>query len=356
MRFLLKHTPLVHQASRGSLDACKKVERTPCFESLKKQNTNLTKAWGQQCSPNCGCAIRFEVNMSPDHGHQIMDATYHAVQVVSSLSLKESPKSDLQSRNEIGKRIRQPITTNRTAASRPILKTCTCTTLHKLASEIVSRLPTLTLAQAQNQLEFSGVRSPNSFRYTVLRDILSSIPSHTKDVKNPKWIQRYTPCYDLVEEAIIACLKGYMPKPRRTMDYSMYTGISRGTHTSSHEYEYAFMAEPDSISSQNWVSHLKHAEEMESYSFTRNDHDLDPLRYVRAAKRRFALSFPTDEEGSVDTIPAFHLYPQRDSVYHGQEEDVVSLSNKAIESKEPTPKDWVSYVDEMNESFDRKAL
>lgn len=247
------------------------------------------KAWGQQCSPNCGCTVRFETEL--DGKKQISSASYSAKMFITT-----------KQKTEHGLEYLQPVLTDQGENSkrRPIVKDCTCKTVHVLSEHIVKILPSLSLSQAQNQLEFTGVRSSDAFRDQVLK-------KHKLLNKNS---ERGKKCFDLVEEALTACLKGYMPRPRKSTVESI-SGISR---------------EESGIS------------------------DLDPLRFVQAAKKRMGLFYRHPNSNSHDSassmIPFHFINPDYDEPSSGTltqiKQDIKSLE----EENHLKDMDWVSHVDE----------
>jgi hypothetical protein len=102
------------------------------------------KTWGQQCSPNCGCVIRFEASVDSKDKNQITDVKYVAKRILTRTLVSEDTSTIHL----------QPIRTyNR---DKVLIKDCDCKTLHSLSQTIVKNLNKLTLDQAQNQLEYEG--------------------------------------------------------------------------------------------------------------------------------------------------------------------------------------------------------
>lgn len=144
--------------------------------------TGDTQTWGQQCSPNCGCVVRFESKVDPATGI-IVDATYHAKSVVV-----------VSKNNRL-----EPLYTMRT--NKPMLKECKCKSVHTLAKEITTFVHNKNIDRIRNLTEFTFTRSSPAFRHTVLvENGLSRNDTH---------------CFDLIEEAFTAMLKGFIPSPRR---------------------------------------------------------------------------------------------------------------------------------------------
>lgn len=82
-----------------------------------------------------------------------------------------------------------------------MFRSCKCKTLHKLASKVTEYLPNQSAVAIANNMEFTGVRSSPAFRHTVLeKQGLNSADTH---------------CFDLIEEALTAMVKGHMLRPRK---------------------------------------------------------------------------------------------------------------------------------------------
>ncbi len=128
-------------------------------------------AWGQQCSPTCGCVVRFEQN-------QDGSLDYTAKKVVTS-----------------GQKV---VLTNK---GRPMLTDCNCTSLHRLSNALVDHYQTRDVSCRRSDLEFQSIRSSKAFRRTVLQSQgLPLTDGH---------------CFDVVEEAWTAFIKGHIPGARR---------------------------------------------------------------------------------------------------------------------------------------------
>jgi len=179
-RFLpLKLTAKRMKAGAGSVRVSKNT-RNAENETLNA-NHNLTKSWGQQCSPNCGCVLRFETNI--DERQQITDCNYVAKSVVTSFN---------------GDRLIPMLSTR---MGRPMLQECKCKTLHKLANSVTSYLSNKRWDHVQGMNEFTFTRSSAAFRHAVLAEHdLSRSDTH---------------CFDVVEEAFSGMIKGIIPKKRR---------------------------------------------------------------------------------------------------------------------------------------------
>uniref|UniRef100_A0A7S2S8B1 Uncharacterized protein n=1 Tax=Eucampia antarctica TaxID=49252 RepID=A0A7S2S8B1_9STRA len=302
MRFLLYKLPI--QTTR-------KVGVQLSVATQKKIDTPSTKMtlWGQQCSSTCGCVVRFDVNV--DNQNRISDISFSSKTVVTTHVKNRNSEASLQ-----------PVMTSR--HNQPLLKTCKCSTLNKFAEQAVIALKQkspLHLARAQNMLECVGIRSSKAMRSVALH--------------NFNFNPRDTHCYDVVEEALTACLKGHMPLPR----YRQTVNLGQPREH-------------------------KNAEEREA-----NDNRIvNPLRIVQAAKRAgiFFPSISSTKYSSSSMMPASHLQ-NKHNVYsrsttlkkicedfaHTEREnhsDTVFLNSSDYDTL-----DWETYVDERNqcESLDQ---
>lgn len=332
MRFLL------NKASAAASKSGKRLPSQPIVNGVINTNPffsdNTTsnrgeketvQAWGQQCSPNCGCALRFKADIDPENKNRIIIATYHAKTIITTVSKSVS-----------GRTILQPLLTQSGGTGgkgRPMLKECSCNTLHVLAKSITEELPKLTLSQAQNQLQFSGVRSSTAFRYSVLKKY-NLLSKEDKMINNKIHHGQEGKCFDLVEEALVACLKGYTPRPRP----------SNNQRNDTNQYHKSLPRETE--------------EQGQSYRSISHSSDVNPLRFVQAAKKRAENVSYSNAELSrynhhenfsqMSSMPPFHftneIHSTRDklmenySIYH-------PLHNTNGGSSIPIP-DWVSYVDE----------
>ena len=117
MRFLL--TPARRSVTRI---ARTKGEKRPRSESLLPDHANPVSinnkddkvlkmnSWGQQCSPSCGCVLRFESNVDPSK-NTVVGSSYSAKAVVATKSKDGYLKPVLTTRNS-KPRTTIPITTS----------------------------------------------------------------------------------------------------------------------------------------------------------------------------------------------------------------------------------------------------
>lgn len=415
MRFLLnaprsRSTTSIHQNAKNKIKLASSSESNP---NPNRTNTNAktraeVRAWGQQCSPNCGCTIRFEAILDSTNNHRIVSASYDAKTILTQVQNVElsngqmtsflKPVRTMSNRRTMASR-------SSTLNSRPMVKECKCPTLHGLAKTITEALPNYSLSQAQNQMEYVGIRSSPAFRYSALKHlnlILHDQHHHSSSSKkfsfqnsNKQLLQSHISpnaneeqpaskskpihinhipegrCYDLVEEALMACLHGYIPKPRPSSSSFYQYPYSHGHgHVHGHGHGQG-----------NVVHRVNYRDDNgnENNDQERNGY-LDPLRFVTAAKRRakegffhsfhpsssssqgnhhhHTSSLPSSSSSSSSSMPPFHLManPSSDD---GQEHidtltqikmEIQSMNDKDDERNRRDEyaawNDWVSYVDE----------
>ena len=195
MRFLLKYDAyrsIANKSMKMGMKTRKSTKgtltETKSSYDADKDNIfrgdNLTKSWGQQCSPSCGCVLRFETRT--DKGQRIVNCSYVAKSVVTKID------------KENGGRL-APVYSSR--KNRPMLQECKCQSLHALAKHITSYLPNKEWNQVQGMNDFTSVRSSIAFRHAVLSE--HGLP------------RTDTHCFDIVEEAFTGLLNGHIPSERR---------------------------------------------------------------------------------------------------------------------------------------------
>jgi hypothetical protein len=366
MRFLL-HPPktTVNQLLKSKKTVPLRTKPSPSSgESSIGSNTNdIGRTFGQQCSPNCGCAVRFEATYDLKGDNRILSMSYEAKTLLSTISHSHSDEKSNNSKPTL-----KPVYTSN---GKPMLKECKCQTVHSLATTITESMSSMKLSQAQNQLEFLGVRSSPAFRYTVLKnhnllnkeDEAGAMIMSMKGTQNQQQVKSSVEekifnvkeghCFDLVEDALVACLNGYMPKPRRT------------NKITSGEYERREkdlpIKSPNRFLERNMhITGDDNDSDEKEYKYSTN---LDPHRFVNAAKRRTAGLFykPKSSMSSNSTgattstsssLPPFHLM----NGSTGEDEisnDTLSQLKMEIKSLQQQDNiddqhDWLSHVDERN--------
>lgn len=171
-----------------------------CIGSSNFEKNDTTRLWGQQCSPNCGCVVRFEAvvddSSSYNNGQSILSAVYRAKQIVTVPQRRHQ-----QQRSDSSSPV-PPLQAVLTSKGRPMMKECKCQTVHQLSEAVCDFMKGKNLQTFKStQLEFASNRSSVSFQKAVLQE--QQLPANT------------THCFDVVEEALTAMCKGYLPKPRR---------------------------------------------------------------------------------------------------------------------------------------------
>ena len=167
------------------------------------------KAFGQQCSSQCGCILRFEASL--DNKGQVVAATYHAKQLICMSVPTKNNQQQPQSNIRTPHSLRPVLTMSRDP--KPLFTECTCPSMHRLAKQVVAHLPVQ--RNLRNQVEFSGVRSSLAFSHAVLERF--RLPTHK------------TRCLDLVEDALNAMIKQCLPIP----SYAQTTSASGATANST---------------------------------------------------------------------------------------------------------------------------
>lgn len=263
MRFLLNSATAA--ANRAAArDAKKLLSKNNAHKNAITEDAvnNITgKAWGQHCSPDCGCVLRFELQLSNNNlspalstTETVAAATYHAKRVMVTKAKHSSENdehrtSSSSSPSSSTTTLRPLLTSEHSSKrQRPILTSCNCTTLHELAQQVVNHLPGRTLQQLRNETELGvvGTRSSMAFRHTVLREnVLPALSEknsrswkkfgemsskeqqqqqqQSEDRNNSSGdgmqemnsTQRYGHCFDLVEDSFLSMIHERAIPPRK---------------------------------------------------------------------------------------------------------------------------------------------
>lgn len=250
----------------------KRLVDTPKNKSITAASTSTGKAWGQHCGTTCGCVLRIETKLSDEHttanaSPTIIEASYHAKRVLAA-PIKSSDRNGIYL---------QPLTTQHSSNSaQPILSSCTCPALHKLATQTVNYLPGKTLAQIRNEIveSVTSARTSVAFRHTVLREnILPTISEETSkkalgienrlakkknrtttasdgaydNIMNS--IHKYGHCYDLVEDSLLSMIHERMPVSRNYNEADFYS-ITMGSYFPLYDGKSIGMMHHDRVSRQ----------------------------------------------------------------------------------------------------------
>lgn len=192
MRFLLNNTNArrsvamkSHLNTKRPFQESTSIVRTGNSDAENDiSNDNLIRSWGQQCSPSCGCVLRFETKT--DERQRIVDCSYVAKSVVTKIDKGNGGRLT-------------PVYTTR--MSRPMFQECECESLHSLAKYVTSYLPNKRWDHVQGMNNFTFRRSSIAFRHAVLSE--HDLPRSD------------THCFDVVEEAFTGMLNGNVPSKRR---------------------------------------------------------------------------------------------------------------------------------------------
>jgi hypothetical protein len=201
-----------------------------------------------------------------------------------------------QQQQQQQQRLLQPMLTTK---GRPMMKACKCQTLHQLSETIVHHLPNQKVSQIQNILEFQSHRSSLAFRRTVLN--AQELPAQD------------THCFDVVEEALTALIKGRIPRPRRQQMGQQELDKPNKRSTPTHP------------SRRQWPRD--------------DDHDDDALQFGQLWKDyRVESSMPR-------VMSALTMFDTNHQEYSNS---VHQAGERAAGALGPLPPaDWVSYVDEI---------
>lgn len=286
MRFLLQGRKLPVQAIRAN---------TPLPTAT---GTTNIKAFGQQCSPHCGCVLRFEASV--DDNGKIQAATYYAKQV-------------LRSKDPSNPSLLQPTYTY-SREPKLLFTECTCPSLNQLAKQVVAQLPLQRSTSILNQVEFSQVRSSLAFAHAVLTKF--NLPPQK------------THCLDLVEDALTAMIKQCLPAP-----LSRRSNFPHFTAWLHHQHERM----------------LEQAEEEEFVErFGRALRRVRKPRNVYGKDTNHAFAIPR----SMSALTMLDLvHQQEQDEYH----DAFTKQIIPSSTRKENMMDWESYVDQMQYDHSSQA-
>lgn len=257
-------------------------------------NTNLKRSWGQQCSPDCGCVIRFETTVDPTT-QRIVEATYHAKVVLTTIDKANGGQLT-------------PVYTTRT--HQPMFQECKCDTVHALSKQVTSYLPNKRLDQIQGMTDFTFTRSSPAFRHAVLAE--NDLPRH------------HTHCYDVLEEAFTGMVNNTIPGRRKIK--ANYQTMLKAEYTEQPVVVQAVYQD----GGRNGSTINKYVEEY--------IHPRSAIGSLGADKNRLSMSSPR----TMTTLRMFDINAEYwDDEEHGRESVKQSRRDRF---------DWVSYVDEQYES------
>jgi hypothetical protein len=340
----------------------------------------VQKRWGQQCGVSCGCVLRLEIELDDKERVVTALATTKRILVQANNSRKEGQQ-------EPHTQLHPLLTLHR---QRP---QCTspspCRALQTLVSAVVQYMPGRYLWQLQNYHEYSShMRSSGAFCRTVLDHMLSSAaapcaPSLSQRPSNNNspppsnlsstTMSLYTPCFDLVEDALTALLKGYIAAARRhplPFTTTTTTFPTDGAPAAAHD---------TNCSTDNWLVTSYHFE-LDDKSKSDGSSSNELLGCIQAWWKRyrtFGWLFNTSDTETTTTTqhnkyphhqPSFYTRGPRNhssralvqnhTAWHGnnywtaldwmdwaEQERALSDQNQAKPSSRALFSDWISYVD-----------
>lgn len=371
MRFLLhRQQPAVIAARRLQ----KEVQVVSANANVEQpQGCSLRRAWGQQCSPNCGCVVRFEATIN-DESKRIEFLSYHAKTLVTKKTTKTTNAARASTTTEQTPELQVVLTSK----GRPMTKACECTAVHQLCHSIIDNVPrNSSLSSVKNMLEFNSHRSSTAFARSAL---LAQDLSPTK--------QQH--CFDVVEEALTAVVKGHLPKPRQqqfvapprpTREHELPDYNWPPSREAEEDDEYdesfpSFFPPPGQESTnkkdqQNEAMRTSHVGQF--FFWNKDNHDGDygyeevidnestqhevnkaassKLRSLSSSSSPF--SSPVQQQEGPSTLHMFDLNlikeeeekRRRSRMNLSSQQD--NKSRKLDLAMRPPPRDWVSYVDEQ---------
>mmetsp|Transcript_46347 Transcript_46347/g.69011 ORF Transcript_46347/g.69011 Transcript_46347/m.69011 type:complete len:366 (-) Transcript_46347:128-1225(-) len=362
MRFLLKVAQNTSKKSKPTTPvvavASGKTYPTSWSASSNKQlaedpsstAASTKKAWGQQCSPNCGCVLRFEAQVSSDDPQQrVLKASYHAKQVVTHCV--------------DGQLV--PVHTNTRKGRQPLMTDCQCDSLHTLATQVVKKLTDApSWSRISNSLEVTGLRSSLALQHAILR---------THDL-NPK---KDGNCFDLVEEALVRMIREQPLPPRKQDDTAnkSFTDVVRAYYSrSSSSSLYNNNSNNDSYALESITSVVRFDDHYSSQDEETVSRYGRALRRIQRAK---AIQQQRQQQGkdrglsaaaTPRTISALHMfdlsqdpadmlqeYEEHAAAQHQNSSSSGSSSSKPSNSDVSSPSiDWEQYVDEMNQAEEQQ--
>ena len=291
MRFLLH--PVVTKSrtkARQTLTAVVTAPGHTIKSSLPTSSSEQTTAWGQQCSPNCGCVLRFEATKCSETD-RVLTASYTAKQVLT----------DSQGRVQLTNRL-----------ERPMMKECSCQSLHYLATAVVDQYllnSTMSWQRLKAQLDFMSTRSSPAFAKAVL--------------SSQKLPLQSTGCFDLVEEALTGMIKGYLPKQRRP--HRVSTRVN-------HDVDDDELDEP--VPRRVTSSVTASPSDMDFTTFTHHNNS--------SSQSQFGFSFWSQ--------------PERQTMLEFVDEQHAKVMALSTKPQKQVPTDWVDYVDRLWQEQDQREL
>lgn len=273
-------------------------------KSAHSNHNNTSKSWGQQCSVNCGCVLRFEARV--DHMQRIVDCNYVAKSVVTTID------------KDNGGRL-TPVYTTR--MKRPMFQECKCKSVHALAESVTSYLPNKRWNNIKDMNDFVFTRSSLAFRHAVLAE--HDLP------------RTDTHCFDVMEEAFTAMMNAKVPSKRRIN--APFEKVLAAECLQRPVLVHYSRSEQSYVEEAHITSHQPHER-----------FDIGDSADRRLGVDRNRVSMSTSK--TMNTLEMFDINAENwlDEENHEREEDKLKTMNT-------DELDWVTYVDEL-QMFDASSL
>ena len=371
-------------------------------------SSSATKKWGQQCGLTCGCVVRFDLEL--DQNDRVIMAEYTAKKILtttipipiipkfSNLKDMHHKKNNSRSAGTTGDSKQhqeqpsppppqvRPVFTNRTKRLQYV--SCNCSTLHALCSKSIQYFINRPIYQLVNAHEFQSARSSHAFRDTILSslchtdDTSSTIPIHPttntpkkqiiKNHRNTLFqpqpqqspplrrhdtgtnIKNHHHCFDLVEDAITALLKGYIPSPRQpptneicTLPISSEDAI---VADKSYDRHYNLNDDYDDQQLRHWAVNTAKSNTNATSTSPWQERMLHPWWPFTSWTHNNSSNYDDDNDGnenknSTNTgVPQIHKSYASDDVKQLQQR-LSTLSNTGSDRRHWTALDWMDWFE-----------
>merc|ERR1712071_443703 len=229
-----------------------------------------------------------------------------------------------------------------TSRNRPLLQNCNCQTLNELGKQVADYLPNKKFHDIRNMTEYGGMRRSKAFRHVVLHD-LGLHEDHppmderfvfdlkSEDRKVGKKIEKEN-CYDVMEEAFLGMVRGYIPSHRRVNesdgDGGMYSSLVFNRSTAEYSHYSSTVSKESNLSLDQQSPSLGLDDEM--------------LGNVLSSDWNKGFSFYKDES--------------KDSLFATLEEEEIRDENTTHQEDMPSvDNSWLEFVDSQEDSKDEFA-
>ena len=274
------------------------------------------------------------------------------------------------------------MTTHKTLSSKPILTSCSCSTLHALAQQVVDYLPGKSLQSLKNETNMGtvGFKSSVPFRHTVLTENVFPILKE----REKKWsvslkskrdesnnleskfsdTEEHFHCYDLVEDSVLSLLHERQIGARKESAADSFSSTMGGnflmyTHSKglvnpfdqiddNDDNEQMPLSNRETMHSggSGW---LRRSSSPSSYFLFGEDDNpaVSTLNYIQYAKDSI-LSFifgKSDASGG----SAENLTESRPSTTYLQLLDMYGNASHEEEMEDDKLDDWLNYVDQIRD-------